>query len=476
MSKMNRSSNLVNLDAVAQAEMVKMKEIEPAELVEGAIERIEKLNPKINAVINPLFEQARDQVANLPEGKFTGVPTLLKDSTRVKGVSTTSGATLLKGNISDQDSEIVKKMRESGLVFLGITNMPEFGILCTTEPRLYGPTHNPWDLSRTPGGSSGGASAAVASSMVAMAQGGDGGGSIRIPSSCCGLFGMKLSRGRESVDLHMSEIGARLVSHHVLTKSVRDSAAMIDVTLGPTPGQLYSQPPPVRPFIEEVGESPGVLKIAFTDESFRGGQVHSDCVKAVHDAADLCSELGHIIDNTSPVLNSKLYGEAFLTLWSLNNYARIINISRNRGQKIEKELMEPVTWAMYDRGRQYGVVDYFQAMQVLQETTCSFAKFLSDYEVFLTPTLAEPPVPLGTFDATYDDPMRGFDRALSFTPFTSVANATGSPAMSMPLYWNNRGLPIGSQFIGRYGDEATLIRLASQIEIARPWNQHRPPI
>ena len=473
---MNKSSKLAYLDAVAQAEMVKTKETEPDELVEAAIERIKKLNPKINAVITPLFNQARKQVSNLPKGRFTGVPTLLKDSARVKGVSTTIGAALLKGNISDRDSEVIKKMRDSGLVFLGITNMPEFGILCTTEPRLYGPTRNPWDLSMTSGGSSGGASAAVASGMVAIAQGGDGGGSIRIPASCCGLYGMKLSRGRESVDLQTSEIGARLISNHVLTKSVRDSAAMIDVTLGPSTGQLYRQPPPIKPFFEEVGESPGTLKIAYTDENLRGRPVHSDCVKAVHDAADLCSELGHVVDNASPVLNYELYSEAFLVLWSLSNYTRIFNISRNKRQKIEKDLVEPVTWAMYERGGRYGVIDYFQALQVLQETTYSFAKFLSDYDVFLTPTLAEPPVPLGTFDATYDDPMRGFERAIRFTPFTSVANATGLPAMSMPLYWNSKGLPIGSQFIGRYGDEATLIRLASQIENARPWTQRRPPI
>jgi hypothetical protein len=216
---MNGSSKLAALDAVAQAELVKTKEVEPIELVEAAIERIDRLNLKINAVIRTLYDQAREQVTNLPEGRFSGVPILLKDSARVEGVSTTSGAALLRGSVSDRDAVIVKKMRESGLVFLGITNMPEFGILCTTEPRLYGPTRNPWDLSKTPGGSSGGAAAAVASGMVAMAHGGDGGGSIRIPSSCCGLFGMKLSRGRESVDPDMGEIGARLISNHVLTKS-----------------------------------------------------------------------------------------------------------------------------------------------------------------------------------------------------------------------------------------------------------------
>jgi amidase len=473
---MNGSSRLADLDAVAQAELVKTKEVEPIELVEAAIERIDRLNPKINAVIRTLYEQAREQFTNLPEGRFSGVPTLLKDSARVEGVSTTSGAALLRGSISDRDAVIVRKMRESGLVFLGITNMPEFGILCTTEPRLYGPTRNPWDLSKTPGGSSGGAAAAVASGMVAMAHGGDGGGSIRIPSSCCGLFGMKLSRGRESVDPDMGEIGARLISNHVLTKSVRDSAAMIDVTLGPAPGQLYRQPPPERPFFEEVGESPGVLRIAFTDESFMGGPMHNDCVKAVHDAASLCSELGHVVDKKSPVLNAESYGEAFLTIWSLIFHTSMIGISRSTGQKIDKDIVEPVTWAMYERGGQYGVVDYFRALQAFKEMTRSFERFMDDYDVFLTPTLAEPPAPLGTFDATYDDPIKGYNRAISFTPFTPFVNATGVPAMSMPLYWNNEGLPIGSHFIGRYGDEATLIRLASQIEEARPWAQRHPPL
>ncbi|MBI1956175.1 MAG: amidase, partial [Acidobacteria bacterium] len=315
---MGKWDELALFDATAQAELVRRKEVQPVELVEAAIERIERLNPKLNAVVTPMYEEARSQAKkNLPDVPFTGVPLLLKDLlASYAGVRLTSGSSFLREFVPDHDSELVARQKRAGLIILGKTNTPEFGILPTTEPRLFGPSRNPWDLHRTPGGSSGGSAAAVAAGMVPMAHGNDGGGSIRIPASCCGVFGLKPTRGRNPLGPNFGDILSGLAVEHALTRSVRDSAALLDATCGPDPGAPYWASPPARPFLQEVGTPPGRLRIALTTVSIAGKPVHPDCLQAARDAAALCAELGHEVVEAIPPLVGQQMIQAFLTLWA----------------------------------------------------------------------------------------------------------------------------------------------------------------
>jgi len=469
---MGKFEELTWMDATAQAELVSQKEVTPVELVEAAIERIERVNPKLNAVVTPMFDLAREAAAGkLPDGPFRGVPFLLKDlMAAYAGVTMTLGSKILQNFVPDQDSELVVRLKKAGLIILGKTNTPEFGILPTTEPELFGPCRNPWDTQRTTGGSSGGSSAAVASGMVSMAHANDGGGSIRIPASCCGLFGLVPTRARNPLGPLFGDCISGLVREHAVTRSVRDSAALLDATCGPDIGDPYWAPPPERPFLQEVGADPGKLRIAFTTKSATGVDIHPDCVRGVQKTASLCSELGHKVEEVAPKLDGEMMEQAFVTLWS-SGCASTLKLL-----KVTKDQVEPLSWALFEMGSRYSAPDYLLALQTVQWVSRQFARFFSDYDVLLTPTLAEPPVPLGTFDSPEDDPLKGFRRAGEFVPFTGICNMTGQPAMSVPLYWNSEGLPIGSHFIGRFGDEATLFRLAAQLEQARPWAQRRPPV
>jgi len=469
---MSQPDELAFLDATAQAELVRRKEMQPLELVDAAIERIERLNPTINAVVTPMFDQARDAALNnLPDGPFSGVPFLLKDLLAFyAGVRMTFGSKLLQHFIPDHDSELVLRYKQAGLVILGKTNTPEFGILPTAEPVLFGPCRNPWNTERTTGGSSGGSAAAVAAGMVSVAHGNDGGGSIRIPASCCGLFGLKPTRGRNSLGPDFGDIMNGLVAEHVITRSVRDSAAILDATEGPALGDPYWSPPKERPFLQEVGADTGRLRIGFTNGKDLGISVHEDCISAVQDAAALCSELGHDVEEKSPSINRDEMIEAFIVLWSAGNASTIKAVGAQQDQ------VEPLTWALAQMGLKYDAADYIIAVQTIQRMARGISSFFDEYDIWLTPTLGEPPVPLGTFDSPPDDPLWGFARSGEFVPFTPICNATGQPAMSVPLFWNDESLPVGTHFVGRFGDEATLFRLASHLEAARPWAGRRPPV
>jgi amidase len=466
---------LVALDATAQAELVRKKEVSPLELVEAAIERIERLNPQLNAVVTPMYDLARAAAAGpLPEGPFTGVPFLLKDlEASYGGVRMTSGSASLKDYIAPQDSELVARHKRAGFITLGKTNTPEFGLMCTTEPRLFGPARNPWDPTRTPGGSSGGSCVAVASGMVAAAHASDGGGSIRIPASCCGLFGLKPSRGRNPLAVEPSSLSVE----HAVTRSVRDSAAILDATQGAQPGDPYHAPLPQRPYVEEVGAPPGRLRIGFTTRGLWHEELHADCVAAARDAAALCEELGHDVEEARPPFPADLILNSFTTIWEAGAAAQIDSAALFTARPVTQDLVEPLTWALAQNGRKRSAPELFLALGALQITSVIAAQFHEAYDLWLTPTLGEPPVPLGTFDdSPPGDPMRAFERAQAFVPFTPVQNATGQPAMSVPLFWNAEGLPIGTHFVARYGEEATLFRLAAQLEEARPWAQRRPPV
>ena len=475
---MAKLDELAFLDATAQAELVRKKEVTALELVEAAIERIERFNPTLNAVVTPMYEQARAAaIGKLPEGSFTGVPFLLKDIlASYAGVRMTLGSSFMRDFVSTEDSELVVRLKRAGLNILGKTNAPELGLLPTTEPRLFGPSRNPWDTSRTTGGSSGGSSAAVAAGLVPMAHGNDGGGSIRIPASCCGLFGLKPTRARNPLGPVFGDIMNGLVVEHAVTRTVRDSAALLDVTAGPDVGDPYWAPPPERPFLDEVGAAPGRLRIGFTEKAATGVLVHADCVNAVRDAAVLCADLGHDVVEAAPAVDGGLVSHAFMTLWSVGCSSTIDGVALTTGRQPTQEQFEPCTWAICDMGRKQSASTYLLALTMLQAVSRQIARFFVEYDIWLTPTLAEPPLPLGAFDSPPDDPMYAMRRAADFVPFTPICNVTGQPAMSVPLFWNADDLPIGVHFVGRFGDEATLFRLAAQLEAARPWANRRPTV
>ena len=470
---------LTSLDATAQAELVRRGEVEARELVEAAISRIERLKPTLNAVVTPMFEDALERAAgHLPEGPFTGVPFLLKDITaQYRGVRYTEGASFLADHTSTQDQELVLRHKRAGVVVVGKTNVPEFGILPTTEPRLFGPTRNPWNLDHTPGGSSGGTAAAVAAGMVPMGHGNDSGGSIRIPASCCGLFGLKPTRARNPLGPGLGETPAGLGCEHALTRSVRDSATLLDATEGPDAGDPYWAPPKRRPYAEEVGADPGRLRIAVSTAAVTEVPVHPECVRAVQATAQLCEELGHEVFEFRPSdLDGGLISEAFITIYACSVAVAIAYWSRVLGKTPTADDFEPLTWAMSELGGGRTPADYLLAVGYLHSVGRQVARHFAGFDLLLTPVLAEPPLPLGTFDAPEDQPLYPLMRAGAWVPFTPLANITGQPAMSVPLHWSEDGMPIGSHFVGRSGDEATLFRLAAQLEQAQPWAGHRPPV
>lgn len=475
---MGLAEELGFMDACAQAELVRKREVQPLELVNAAIERIERLNPSLNAVVTPMFDLARRAAQEkLPDGPFQGVPFLLKDlMAAYAGVPMSLGAALLKNFIPDQDSELVTRLKRAGLIIVGKTNTPEFGILPTTEPRLFGPCHNPWDTTRTTGGSSGGSSSAVASGLVPMAHANDGGGSIRIPASCCGLFGLKPTRARNPLGPNFGDVMSGIVCEHGVTRSVRDSASLLDATSGPDLGDPYWAPPPARPFRQEVGVDPGKLRIAYSTIALDGTEVHPDCREAVRNTARLLEEVGHRVTEAFPRVDGEQMNRAFLTLWSAGCASTLEGIEFILGRAMKPEDMESLTWTLYEIGRTQTGAKYLLALQTVQRMARDVARFFLDYDIWLTPTLALPPLPLGRFEPGPDDPLKGLRQASAFAPFTPICNLTGQPAMSVPLFWNGEGLPIGSHFIGRFGDEALLFRLAAQLESARPWANRRPPV
>jgi amidase len=465
------------MDAMAQAELVKRGEVTPAELTGAAIERIEKVNPGLNAVVRPMFEEALQTAQDPPEGPFKGVPFILKDlMASCAGVPMTCASRFLADYVPDHDSELVKRYKAAGLVITAKANASEFGILPASEPALFGACHNPWDASLSTGGSSGGSAAAVAAGLVPMAHANDAGGSIRIPASCCGVFGFRPTRARNSFAPDLGDVMSGLVVEHAVTRSVRDSAALLDATCGPAPGDPYYPPPPARPFLEETKADPGRLKIGFTANSPTPAPVHDDCIAAVADVAKLCEGLGHDVEEVTVELDVMVVTQAFMGVYLAGAAWMIAALGMISGKTPSCELFEPLTWTMSELGRQLPASDYLLAVTALQATARAITEVFAPYDIVLTPTITAPPYPLGTFDAPEDNPMMALIRAADFVPFTTIANFTGLPAMSVPLFWNEAGLPVGTMFTGKYADEATLFRLAAQLESARPWADRRPPI
>jgi amidase len=469
---------LAHLDATAQAALVANGSVSPAELVDAAIDRIERANPELNAVIHPTFDKAREAAAGeLPDGPFRGVPFLLKDlGPFSQGDPMCAGTGFLKrrGFIAPFDSFITRKLRRAGFVLVGKTNAPELGILPTTEPVAFGPTRNPYDRSRSTGGSSGGSAAAVARGMVPVAHANDGGGSIRIPASCCGLVGLKPTRGRVSQGPAVGDINGGLTIDHVVARSVRDSAALLDVLAGAMPGDPYAAPPPARPFAAEVGADPGVLRVGFTSQylSIHGSvtTAHADCVAAVERTAGLLASLGHQVHEAriDPLLQPE-YVPRFMSIWAAGVGAILDTWSAALGAPITPDDVEPLTWALGQMGRGVSSATYLVAWGWLQLNARQVARFWKDHDLLLTPTVAEPPPPLGTFDGKASDAMAPLFRAAGFAPFTPPFNVTGQPGISLPLHRNGDGLPIGVQLVGAYAREDLLLRVAAQLEAASPF-------
>ena len=474
---MSAEAELARLDASAQAELVRRGEVTAVELVEAAITAIEQLNPVLNAVVTPTFERAVDAARAEVSGPLAGVPYLVKDLiVEIEGVRFTEGSVFLKDNVSTFDSELVVRLRRAGLVLLGKTNTPEFGMAPTCEPVLFGPTRNPWDTARSTSGSSGGSAAAVASGMVPMAHGNDLGGSLRYPASACGLFGFKPTRGRNPLGPEYGDAVSGWAVEHALTRSVRDSAALLDATSGPAPGDPY--PAPVAPaFLGEVGRDPGRLRIAFTERTPEGVPGHPDCVAAVRDAAALCASLGHeLVEADLPGLTPEV-GSAIGTVFTAATAWILAYWVRRLGREPGGDELDPLTRAYWERGRRVSAADYLLAIEDCQAFSRLVAGFLTDVDLWLTPTLSTPPLELGEIVSTPDEPLRALERGGPTVAYAGVvANITGNPAMSVPLAWNDDGLPIGVHFLGRFGAEATLFRLASQLEAARPWQDRRPPV
>lgn len=464
------------LDATAQAALVRTGEVGPRELVDAAIARIERLNPHLNAVVHPLFERARSDAESAPDGPFRGVPLLLKDlMAEMEGTPFSEGTDLSGHHTSPADQLLTARFRQAGLVVCGKTNTPELGILPTTEPRRFGATHNPWDPTRTPGGSSGGSAAAVASGMVPVAHANDGGGSIRIPASCCGLVGLKPSRGRVSMAPQYGDAYSGLIAEHVVTRSVRDSAAILDVVAQPVPGEPYVAPPPTATFLQALERRPR-LRVGLLTESPSGTTVDRHCVDAAEAAARLCESAGHTVVPTAFPVDGASMTAHFVNVWAAGNAWVLLGWEERIGRPARPEDVEPLTWALVELGRSIDSAHHLRSVQELQRVARHMAAAFDAYDVLLTPTLGELPPPLGSFDSPSDDPLAGLFRAASFIPFTPPFNISGQPAVSLPLHWTADGLPVGVQLAAPLGAEETLIGLAAELEEAQPWADRRPRV
>jgi amidase len=474
------SGDFSDLDAVAQAQLVRSGGASPRELVEAAVARAEKSNGELNAIIHPRFERALAEAAGtLPDGPFRGVPVVVKDlNAPMAGEPHHEGMRALRdaGWIAREDGAVVRRLRAAGCVIVGRTNTPELGLTPTTEPAAYGPTRNPWDRARSAGGSSGGSAAAVSARMVAVGHGTDGGGSIRIPASACGLVGLKVSRGRTSGAPNGEEM-CGLSVQHVLTRTVRDSAAMLDVLAGPEPGDPYVAPPPRAPYAEAAARAPGPLRVGVRTATPAGlGETHPECVAAVEEAARALESLGHRVEAASPAaLDEDDFTLNFAVLVATDAATLLDSWSRALGRAIGADGVEPDTWALAEMGRAISAPQLQAARLALGDYARRMAAWWTDFDVLLTPTLASPPVELGALASPPGEPLAGGLKALAYIPFTPPFNATGQPAISLPVHMTPGALPVGVQLAAAYAREDVLLGLAAQLEEVFRWHDRRPP-
>ena len=470
-----------DLDGIALAELIRKGEVTALELVNEAISRIEELNPKLNAVVYEMYGHARELAGKPQAGTFGGVPFLLKDMTsHYAGTPTTHGCKFLADiGPSDFDTEIVKRFKKAGLITVAKTSTPELALSATTEPTFRGACRNPWGPDHTTGGSSGGSAAAVAARIVPIGHGGDGGGSLRMPGSCCGIVGMKPSRMRTPHGPDISSIWESCCGEFVMTRSVRDSAYMLDEVAGQDVGAYYSAPPQERPFREEVESDPRPLKIAYSVGGPDDYDTHPDCVAAVENAAKLLSDLGHNVEDACPQLPDELteaLGEAFLGTLAIETARDVDELAEQVGRAPTANDFEPANWSYAEYGRSFSGVDAVRMMRVLHTVARTIGPFFEKYDVYLSPTLGKPPVPIGEIDPQMSDWNEYFGVMFDFMPFTSLFNITGSAGVSLPLWWNADDLPIGCQIVTQMGRDGLLLQLAAQLERAQPWADRRPQV
>jgi amidase len=483
-------------DALGLAELVGKGAVHPRELLKAAVARIEAANPRLNAVVTKLYDMAHSQADTPVSGRFAGTPFLLEDlGASLASAPTSHGNRRLKTLLRTHDDELVRRDRNAGLIIIGKTNTPEFGLAPVTEPEAFGPTRNPYDLTRTPGGSSGGSGAAVAARLTPMAHASDGGGSIRVPASCCGLVGLKPTRGRTPSGPENGEAWRGFSIAHALTRSVRDSAALLDATQGSDIGAPYAIAPPARPYLDEVSTPPGRLRIAVTTKPFLARSVDAECVRGAESTASLLLELGHKVEEAEPPIDREPWLMAYLTIIAAETGADVEETGRLLGAKVGARDVERMTAVILLLGRSSSAADYALAARHLQKWARGVGAFFERYDVLLTPTLASPPIPIGALQPTAAEKaalsaivglgagrlMRASglvrtlaEKSFEFFPYTALFNVTGQPAVSLPLHWSEAGLPVGMQFATRWGDEATLFRLAAQLEKARPWIGRAP--
>jgi len=466
-----------NLDGLGLAELVRRREITPRELFQSAMEVLERIDPSINAVAFTMEGEAEAALrAGPPDGPFMGVPFLAKDLViSYAGVPTNCGSRLTQGFTRPFDSELVLRFRRAGLITIAKTTTPELGLCASTESVLHGATRNPWHLDRVVGGSSGGSAAAVAAGIAPLGHANDGGGSIRIPASCCGLVGLKPTRGRNPLGPDLGDMWAGLVAEHVVTRSVRDTAAMLDCTAGPAPGDPYYAPSEAQPFLAAIRRDPPELRIAVMVETFAGDPVDPVCRRSTLDTAVLLEQLGHKLEHAVPRFEVAAYAGAHAVILCANLAAFMEDVGRQLGRTLGPETLEPMSRWVLEEGRRLTAGDLVRAQCALNATSRQIAPFFETYDILLTPTLASPPVPIGYLFGE-EDGAELRRRTLAFAPFTHVFNGTGQPALSLPARWDPDGLPIGVQLVARYAADAQLLQLAAQLERARPWRQQPPAI
>lgn len=490
-------SHLLDADATELARRVRAGEVSSLELVEAAIAAIEQVNPQLNAVVHRMYDSARAAAkAPLSAAPFAGVPMVVKDFDGfVAGEPFTGSTRFLDGFVPDHDAEAIARLRRAGLLFLAKTNLPELALLGTTEPAWRGAARNPWHTDHTTGGSSGGSAALVAARAVPVAHGGDGGGSLRIPASSCGLVGLKATRGRIPTGPDLGEGWGGYVQFGTLTRSVRDTAALLDVMAGPMPGDPYAAPSHEGSFLDELARAPGRLRIAFTTRSFFGKRTDRACADAVTQTAHWLRDLGHDVEEAHPEFDRDALVRAYLVQVGVSTAAEIDDMARWVGKRPRASDFEPATWFLRQVGQAMGGVDLQHARDAIQKAGRQLAAFHTRYDVLVSPTLAHPPVRLGELGLKPADraalaalrtvPIRPAILAaltqlasdnFEKTPNTQLFNQTGQPAISLPLHMNAARLPIGVQFSAAFGDEATLLRVAGQLEQARPWIDRRPPV
>ena len=469
------------LSALEQARLVREGGVTARELVEASLAAIESLDGELNAFVHLTADEAlaaADQVQAGDPRPFAGVPIAIKDLLALTaGVPTRFGMRASGDYVPSEDSHTYRRLRESGLIMVGKTSTPELGILPVTEPELFGPTRNPWDTTRTPGGSSGGSATAVAAGTTGIGYANDGGGSIRIPASCCGLVGLKPSRGRISVGPRWAEVVAGFVAEGVVTRTVADTAAALDVMSGPEPGDPYWAPPPSAPFADAVGREPGKLRVAYLIDAPNGAPVHEHCAAAAREAIELLESLGHEVEEASFDIDGDAYVEHFVKVWMAVTGEEIRDYEKMFGRAIDPDELEPLTRQMQEVANQVSATDYLESLAWLRAMSRQVVDVWSGIDVLITPTLAQPPIEIGALTPGPDEPaIQMLLNSAGWVPFTPLWNVTGQPAMSIPLVQSPDGLPIGVQLVGAPAGEELLLSLGAQIETARPWADRRPQL